>query len=702
MGRLNKLTSKFVGLLVLSIIATGSATKLHHFQLSTNQQQFASQSTALEPLKLLPINYIAEQFIIRPPIIPASGNNPIDAARLPSGSATLPESVWAAAGVVGGIPSGSWANCNNAACNAIAPGGVGSVTAATINAAVSGAQVGGVSCGVALPCVVRIRAITATLTTGLLPRSYVAIRGAGADQTVFTMSGANGCNGDKSVAVCIMSVGDYYASTETQPGGIQAATWVSGFAKGTTQIVLNNIGATGIAVGQYLYLDQDNDTATNSGFFVCENKLASPPCSAEGGDGDPGRVISGIAHQQVQIVKVTACSPSCNNGSTFTITPGLYAGNWSGSKHPGAWWPSSQITMTGVEDISFDISSIGTDKNGVTMMNANNVWVSGVRVVKNCDCSRSSIQMWQVTHATVQNNYIYGQQGQSVSYGVETYIASDILVMNNIIQHLPAPFMFHANTGSAYLYNFTINNTYDDGGSPLFHWQIQSMIGHSGGVMFNLIEGNVANGGGADAVHGNAVLNTAFRNRFTGLDVNRIDNTYAVMFEAWARYWNLVGNVLGTSGYHTTYATLTGSPPTSVYSLGQGRATTGDDGVLASTLLRWGNWDVVTSTNDNGTNDSTGTRFVSSEVPTTAPTYPNAVPSTQTLPNSYYFAARPTWWPSGKAWPLIGPDVANGNLTNTGGHANTNPAQDCYLNVMGGPADGTGSPLSFNAATCYP
>jgi hypothetical protein len=36
-----------------------------------------------------------------------------------------------------------------------------------------------------------------------------------------------------------------------------------------------------------------------------------------------------------------------------------------------------------------------------------------------------------------------------------------------------------------------------------------------------------------------------------------------------------------------------------------------------------------------------------------------------------------------------------------GGHANANPAMVCYLSVMGGPPNGTGSVLSFNRASCY-
>ena len=104
----------------------------------------------------------------------------------------------------------------------------------------------------------------------------------------------------------------------------------------------------------------------------------------------------------------------------------------------------------------------------------------------------------------------------------------------------------------------------------------------------------------------------------------------------------------------------------------------------------WGNYDVV-----NGS-----VRWQSAEVPTGLSDYPNSVPASQILPNSFYLAARPSWFRT-VTWPPIGPDVSGGNIANTGGYANRIPAQECYTSVMGGPADGSGAVLSFNANTCY-
>src|SRR5205823_6482141 len=126
------------------------------------------------------------------------------------------------------------------------------------------------------------------------------------------------------------------------------------------------------------------------------------------------------------------------------------------------------------------------------------------------------------------------------------------------------------------------------------------------------------------------------------------------------RYYNLIGNVLGTAGYHSSY---TMSPPTaanqstcwrSIYALGWGgNCTTGSmasDALVATTLMRWGNYDVVTGT----------VKFDSTEVPAALSKYNNLIPVNQNLPASFYLATRPVFFntTSGTvAWPPIGPDV---------------------------------------------
>jgi hypothetical protein len=241
--------------------------------------------------------------------------------------------------------------------------------------------------------------------------------------------------------------------------------------------------------------------------------------------------------------------------------------------------------------------------------------------------------------------------------------------------------------------------------------------------------------------------------------------TIPVHPEAGSRYFNVVGNVLGQAGYHNTYQCINEglNGETSVFVAGElggncsntgltasycqnptpnGCGTTGNNDVFGvNSLMRWGNYDTV----------SAAVRWVSGEVPSaledttgTVSAYAAILPGTQTLPNSFYLLATTTSSSSpcgtGTAFnrnptrgtcepfPYYGPDVSNGDLgtcasgTYAGsvcrvgsaqcggsiactqamaGHANLNPTHSCFLDVMGGAPDGTGSVLTFNRASCY-
>lgn len=78
-----------------------------------------------------------------------------------------------------------------------------------------------------------------------------------------------------------------------------------------------------------------------------------------------------------------------------------------------------------------------------------------------------------------------------------------------------------------------------------------------------------------------------------------------------------------------------------------------------------------------------------------------ACASAPSLPPSFYLNSRPSWWKASLAFPAIGSDIVGGSAASFG-FAKLIPAQNCFTNIMGGADGGAGSPLSFNAATCYP
>lgn len=570
---------------------------------------------------------------------------------------------WRNVGISGGVPARS------IVCATLSAG----ATAAQINSAIAACPSGQV---------VKLNAGTYNLSAGINfnNKSNVTLRGAGADQTfiVFGSGAGIGCHG-LTANVCLDA-----ADTNWPGGTSNTANWTAGYAKGATTITLSS--TTNLAVGKPLVLDQLDDTTDSGDIYVCETVAGR--CNDDGpSGGSSGGQRNNRAQQQ--IVTVTAI-----NGSQVTISPGLYMPNWRSSQSPQAWWATSPIFSSGVEDVSLDHTATTNEQAGITIFNCSGCWVKGIRSINS---AREHVWIYDSPRTIVRDSYFYGTKNAvSQSYGVEAFPSSDALIENNIFQKITAPIMINAScSGCVIAYNFSINDYY----SASSNWLMQQVHLHAGGIDNLLVEGNVGAGMYSDLFHGTHHFVTAFRNRFDGFEKNggTTTSSQTIPFPLWpfSRFYNLIGNVLGdVTRPHNNYQKTPGmsvSTDQSIYVLGTGAEAVANDSNVVRTLMRWGNYDVVTA----------GNRFVASEVPSGLTNFPNAVPSSQSLPASFYLSAKPSWWPAAKPWPGIGPDVTGGNIPNVGGHAYTVPAQDCYTATMRGPADGTGNVLSFNANTCY-
>jgi len=182
-----------------------------------------------------------------------------------------------------------------------------------------------------------------------------------------------------------------------------------------------------------------------------------------------------------------------------------------------------------------------------------------------------------------------------------------------------------------------------------------------------------------------------------GSSGGKTSQTNAVILNTYNRFYNIVGNVLGTSGYHNSYISDTLSLTncnTSIYALGWGgncgSGSIPDDLLTVTTIMLWGNYDTFNA----------AARFLAAEVPVSISQFANAVPLNNSLPNSFYLNAKPAWWGT-TPWPAVGPDVTGGNVPGVGGHVYLTPAANCYLSVMGGKTDGSSGLLTFNANNCY-
>lgn len=548
---------------------------------------------------------------------------------------------WTSPGAVNG-PQTRTTNCAT-----LNPG----ATASQINSAIASCPAGQV---------VKLNAGTFNLGSGIdfNGKDNVTLRGAGPDQTKLVFSGNTGCLG-LGADICVRGTDGWWT------GGVHfSANWTGGYSKGGTSLTFSN--TTGLTVGTMILLDQLNDSNTDTGqIWVC---TADNICVDEGGG-----AFARANRAQQQIVRVTGIS-----GSTVTVTPGIYMPNWRASQAPGAMWGSDVITGVGVEDLFLD--NTNANSNGVEFFAAMDSWLKNVSSYKS---ARAHVLFYQSAHITIRDSYFEENLNhQSQCYGIESFISSDNLIENNIFRHVTAPLMVNGTaSGSVFGYNYSTDDTYTVSAG----WMIPSVTLHEGGIDSLLFEGNEGPGFGSDAIHGTHHFVTVFRNYYTGLEPGKNAQTNPVKIYAFGRYFNLVGNVFGTQGYHNTYEfNVSGAnEETSIYSLGSDMNTSPSDSLVKPTLMRWGNYDTVTGTS----------RFVASEVPSGLSLYANPVPSTNTLPASFYLAGKPAWF-GVTAWPPIGPDVTGG--TGPGGHAYKIPAHKCF--------DATpivNSVLVFNAGNCY-
>lgn len=606
-------------------------------------------------------------------------------------------------------------------------------SAATINSAIASCAAHGY---------VELGAGSFNLSSGIAFSGHnnVTLRGQGANSTLLVFTGAGAGYYD---AVVSIEPSDFM---EINDGEQNVCDWTGTngtagtYSQSATSISIANCtkgAVSNLKVGNILTVDQLDETADTGEIWNCLNSTVEggPQCSNNGtGSGGFARTdgttitcsncTGGVMkyRSQQQVVAVTSCDGistaghACSSGSAIGISPGIYMPNWRTAQKPQAFYSNTTLTGVGLENLSIDATNSGSTES-IFIGRATNSWVKGVRTMK---AARSHIRVMVATHIVIRDSYIYGAQtGGSQSYGVENEIAADGLIENNIAQQVTdsMPNCNGGCEGYVFGYNFAV----DDVWTVSSGWMQAPFYAHSSGNAMNLWEGNIGPGYTSDDVHGTHHFDSLFRNYLTGYQTagcgssgpnTCTSQTIPLNLYAGTRYYNVIGNVLGTAGYHTVYTANCSTSDscwntvTAIFRTGQtGPGGTNNSGFCTSPsctaqgnydpqvlnyLMRWGNYDTVNN----------AVRWVSTEVPSGLPDFSNPVPATQTLPPSFYQSGKPSWFGS-VAWPPIGPDVSTGNVSGVAGHANMNPAMACYTNVMQGPANGSGSALTFNASTCY-
>jgi hypothetical protein len=385
--------------------------------------------------------------------------------------------------------------------------------------------------------------------------------------------------------------------------------------------------------------------------------------------------------------------------------------------------PFTPTQYAGLENLQIYANNTGAGSN-IIMTQCLYCWVSGVEG-NYTDGDHMDIDFGlgdEVVNSYFSNAYTHspGQYDSDVDLRTKT---TATLIQNNIFERLHASIMLEwGATGNVIAYNYSFGVF--DTNSQFSNLSDVDM--HGAHTQYNLFEGNVLGLMGPDSTWGSKSDNTTFRqylqgttkgcNPLSGRGTVSCTPVYPTSgYNGWWEFqqsrvfsptfedtnWNSVGNVLGSANQSNLFAygshigltfwvvAVCGPSPcgpgsrsydTVAYTYGWGYGEGADDG---------------SSGFDSLVPYTTG--FVHGDFSNISGSIEWANGVTHTLPASFYLSAKPSWWGSAP-YPPIGPDVTGG--TGPGGHAYTIPAQNCYTSVMGG-TDGTGSPLSFNANTCY-
>ena len=620
---------------------------------------------------------------------------------------------WSSAGIPGGIPSGSWTQSGSTIL-ASTYGNGSSDASAGINSALA-------SCGT--NHFVQLGSGTFRINSAVGVPSNCALRGSGANSTIIQCY--------VTTSACIYGGQNTGGGGDIAPSLTDSTSINGGSTAGSTSITV--AGTAGMTVGGYLLVTQLNDSTYVSNSAAANN--GGSTCTwCDGGIGWNGTRVQG------QIVEITSISGTTigitSGGAGAATNPGLYYGY---NNTPLAVPFSAAAKYAGIEALQVYAENTGAAENfylGTCMY----CWVDGVES-NYTDGNWAEID-WgfhdQISNSYMSNAFTHSPGTNDSNICLRTY-TSGSLVQNNILERGHAPLMVEWGVaGSVLAYNYILGqydlidfqsgstNTVNPCGPNNPCANMPAVDAHGANPQFNLVEGNVASIFEPDNIWGSSTWFTTFRNWWQGTTkmcsngnagglgrgtVNcsgsagayswQISNAYEI--EAFSTRNNLVADAVGGAQQQALLNTQGGSL------LGQVLQTTGQCGLPAcgaSSRLYGTNADAFSfgyfsvSSTGGGPYDTLApysTAFIHGVYTNMNDLITWNSGTTQDLPASFYLSGKPSWW-TASAYPDIGPDVTGG--AGAGGHASLIPAQVCYAQVMGG-TDGSGSPLSFNAANCY-
>jgi hypothetical protein len=333
--------------------------------------------------------------------------------------------------------------------------------------------------------------------------SDITIRGAGMGKTVLKAA--------QSDQTLLLGNSDW-------PRPTTGIAITAGAVKGSTVLTVNDAAA--ITVGKLVRIEQNDLPYVISVTAPTEdNKVLS--------------AVFKVTEKTATTVTVTPPLPF-----DFTASPVLIQ------------YAITPLSNTGVEDLTIDCDS--QSWAGIAFNQSWGCWIKNVEIINS-----TGRQMFLIcfVNGEIRHCYTHSVVGGGPNHeGIDLYEDGSFnLIEDNITYNGGFPGIILGDskggcTGNVIAYNVAYNaNTGDPSMAGM-----DISVSHGPHNLMNLVEGNIAGGMGSDGYFGSTSHITVARNWFTATHPTGTDNLIAVNIGRWNTYFNLVGNILGTSVFSGT------------------------------------------------------------------------------------------------------------------------------------------------------
>ena len=263
---------------------------------------------------------------------------------------------------------------------------------------------------------------------------------------------------------------------------------------------------------------------------------------------DPNVVVSTIGGSRYtrQVNLITAIS-----GTTITVKNPLLTDFNTGS--PRVKYTFLHTSFSGIEDLKLDHSTGGSGTN-MSFQYCYACWLKGVESYKPAGYHMIILGTLnlEIRDSFIHDAQTYGPNNAGIAvYGAPLYGSnSSGKIENNVFDRLfPGIEMQNSSSGFYIGYNYAYGSMASATNAPVT-WMMSD--NHGPHDMMNLWEGNVSELFGSDGYFGGSSHGTVLRNYFTGYNPNSGNTDNPIRFNRLSYFYNLVGNVLGSTQLNPT------------------------------------------------------------------------------------------------------------------------------------------------------